>query len=164
MKRLLIVRHAKALKGGSRGGDFERELAPRGEDDAAEMGRRLTRREGRTDAIVSSPAQRALDTAKLFARELDFPWNQIRTLKPAYLADAGVLLDLVRGFDEPAQSVLLVGHNPGVSELARNLAAGFELSLPTAAVVAVDLPSDTWACVRAGNGSLRWYDYPKNRP
>jgi phosphohistidine phosphatase len=128
------------------------------------MGRRLARREGHPDAIVASPAVRALETAKLIARELDFPWDQIRTVKAAYLADAGTLLDLVRGFDDAAQSALLVGHNPGISELARALARDFAQELPTAAVVSLDLPADTWASVPTGRGSLRWYDFPKNRP
>jgi phosphohistidine phosphatase len=163
VKRLFIVRHAKAEKAAPRGGgDIGRPLAPRGESDAAEMGRRLARCKTHPEAIVTSPAARALATARLIARELDFPWNDIRTAKPAYNADAGTLLDLVRGLDDGAELALLVGHNPGVSELAQALVRDFAQELPTAAVVAIDLPADTWAGVRRGSGSLRSYDYPKN--
>jgi len=163
VKRLIIVRHAKAAKVAPRGGDFDRPLSSRGEADAVEMGRRLARGKVHPDAIVTSPAQRALATARLIARELDFPWDEISTAKPAYLADAATLLDLVRELDDRVEIALLVGHNPGVSELAQTLARGFRQEMPTGAVVAIDLPADTWAGVRRGGG-LRSYDYPKNVP
>jgi phosphohistidine phosphatase len=164
VKRLIIVRHAKAVKAEPRGEDFTRPLARRGEEDAAEMGRRLARCKVHPDAIVASPAQRTLATARLIARELDFPWDEIRAAKPAYLADAGDLLGLVRELDVGVESALLVGHNPGVTELAQELVRGFAEDLPTGAVVTIDLPADTWAGVKRGSGSLRAYDYPKNAP
>ena len=163
MKRLLVVRHAKAAKAEGRGEDFDRPLAPRGEHDAAEMGRRLARNKAHPGAILTSPAERALATAKLIARELDFPWDEIRTVKSAYLGDASTLLNLVRRIDERVEAALLVGHNPGISELAQVLARNFAQELPTGAVVSLDLQADTWAGVRRGSGSLRFYDYPKNR-
>ena len=163
MKRLIIVRHAKAEKTQPRGGDANRPLAPRGEDDAVEMGRRLARLKAHPDAIVTSPAERALATAKLIARELDFPWNEIHTEKSAYLADAAMLLELVRELGDRVETALLVGHNPGISELAHALTRNFEQDLPTGEVVTIDLPADTWAGVKRGSGSLRSYDYPKYR-
>ena len=163
MKRLFIVRHAKAERAEPGGEDFDRPLAPRGEHDAVAVGRRLAGGGIHPGAIVASPAQRTLATAKLIARELDFPWKEIRTAKSAYLASGDALLNLVHRLDEGAESALLVGHNPGVSELAQSLVRDFEQDLTTAAVVAVDLPADTWAGVRRGTGSLRFYDSPKKR-
>ena len=162
MKRLIIVRHAKAAKAEPHGEDFTRPLALRGEEDAAEMGRRLARSKVHPDAIVTSPAQRTLATARIIARELDFPWDEIRAAKSAYLTDAGDLLDLVRALDVRVEAALLVGHNPSVTELAQELVRGFAQDLPTGAVVSIDLPADTWAGVKRGSGSLRAYDYPKN--
>lgn len=162
MKRLIVVRHAKAEKSAPRGGDAARPLAPRGEADATEMGRRLARGRVHPDAMVASPAERTLATARLIARELDFRWDEIRTEKSIYLAAAGTLLDLVRELDDRVETALLVGHNPGVSELAHALVRSFEQDLPTGAVVTIDLPADTWAGVRRGSGALRSYDYPKN--
>jgi len=162
VKRLLIVRHAKAEKVAPRGGDFERPLAPRGETDAVEMGRRLSRGKTHPDAIATSPAERALATARLIARELDFRWDEISTVKSAYLADGGSLLEVVRKLDDRVEIALIVGHNPGVSELANTLVRGFTQELPTGAVVTIDLPADTWPGVRRGSGTLRSYDYPKN--
>ena len=164
MKRLVIVRHAKAEKAEGRQRDFDRALADRGRHDAAEMGRRLARCEVRPDIILTSPAQRTLATARLIARELDFPWDEIRAVKAVYLADDGDLLGLVRELDGRVECALLVGHNPGVSELAHVLVRDFTQELPTCAVVSIDLPADTWAGVKRGSGSLRAYDYPKNAP
>jgi phosphohistidine phosphatase len=66
----------------------------------------------------------------------------------------------VREIDDHAACALFVGHNPGCSELAQELVRGFAHDLPTSAVVAIDLPADTWAGVRRHSGSLCWYDYP----
>jgi phosphohistidine phosphatase len=164
VKRIVIIRHAKAVKDEPRGRDFDRRLSERGQNDALEIGRRLAARELHPAAVVTSPALRALETARIISRELDFPWDEICAEKAAYLADGEALFDLVRGLDDRAQSALLVGHNPGCSELARALARGFAQELPTCAAVSVDLPADTWAGVRRGSGSLRWYDYPGSRP
>ncbi len=164
MKRLIIVRHAKAEKTAARGGDFARPLASRGEDDATEMGRRLARGKVHPDAMLASPAARTSATARLIARELDFPWAEIRMEKSIYLADDATLLDLARELDDRVETALLVGHNPGVTELAHALARGFTQELPTAAVVSIDLPADTWAGVKRGSGTLRAYDYPKKSP
>ena len=161
MKRLIVVRHAKASKDDPRLRDLDRPLAPRGERDAPEMARRLVRAGLMPDALVASPARRTLETARLIARELDFPWSEIRGERRVYEADAGGLLEVVRETESRHECLMLVGHNPGVTELAQALVPAFREELPTAAVVAIDLPADTWAVLRRGSGSLRLYDYPK---
>lgn len=161
MKRLVVVRHAKAEKGVPRVRDADRPLAPRGERDAPEMARRLARAGASPDALVASPARRALETARLIARELDFPWKEIAGDRRVYGADADGLLEVVRETPTGHECLMLVGHNPGVTELAQALLPGFREELPTAAVVVIDLPADTWAVVRRGSGSLRLYDFPK---
>lgn len=163
MKRLLVLRHAKAEKESGRGGDFERPLAPRGRADAAEAGRVLALRGTHPDAVLASPARRALETARIVARELDFPWDDIRPEKRAYLADADTLLELLQEADDGARALLLVAHNPGVTELAQALVRRFAEELPTCAVVAIDCAVDTWGRVRPGCGTLRWYEVPRAR-
>jgi phosphohistidine phosphatase len=163
VKRIVILRHAKAEKQAPRGSDFDRPLAGRGEADAPAVGRLLARERVHPDAIVSSPARRALDTAKIVARELDFPWAEIRLEKAAYLADSDALLEIVRGCDDRIQTLLLVGHNPGISDLANALARRFAESLPTSAAVTIDCAADTWGGVRPGCGTLRRFDLPPPR-
>jgi phosphohistidine phosphatase len=161
LKRLIIVRHAKADKKDQRLKDFDRPLTARGEKDAAEMGRRLARRGLHPDTVVSSPALRALATAKLIARELDFPWAEIRLETEAYEADAGALVSIVRSLDDRAEIAMIVGHNPGVTALAQTLVRTFTADLPTSAVVVLDLAVDAWAGVRSGSGRLSLFDAPK---
>lgn len=163
MKRLIILRHAKAEKDAPRHADFERKLSGRGESDAAEMGRRLAHRGVHPEEIVSSPARRALETAKIVARELDFPWGAIRLSKRAYLADPETLLAIVQACPDEVETLFLVGHNPGVSELAHLLVRRFAEELPTCAAVAIDCAADTWGGIRPACGSLRWYEMPRPR-
>lgn len=164
MKRLVIVRHAKAEKAGARQRDFDRPLAERGHGDAVEAGRRLARRGVHPGALVSSPARRTLETARLIARELDFPWAEIVLPQEAYAADVSTLLGLVRAIDDRAACAVLVAHNPGVSDLAHALVCGFAAGLPTCAVAAVDLAVDAWALARPGSGRLLFFETPKSRP
>jgi phosphohistidine phosphatase len=163
VKRLILVRHAKASKDDPRLRDRDRPLNERGVADAAEMGRRLARRGVSPAALVTSPAVRALDTARLVARELDFPWAAIAADRRIYEADPADLLEVVRGADGAVECLMLVGHNPGISELAQLLGRGFAESLPTAAVLALDFPADTWRGVRPGAGSVVFFDSPKGR-
>lgn len=162
MKRVILVRHAKASHPPGLE-DRDRPLGTRGECDAPEMGRRLARRGVQPGAIVSSPAQRALATARLIARELGYPRDEIGLDERIYEAEAGDLLEVVRGADGRIETLMLVGHNPGMTELAVVLAPDFREELPTCAVVALDLPADTWKGVRRGSGHLCFRDVPKRR-
>lgn len=164
MKRLVIVRHAKAEKAAGRQRDFDRPLAERGRRDAAEMGRRLVARGVHPGAVVASPALRTLETARLIARELDFPWAEIQLPPQAYDADEATLLALVRALDDRAAVALLVAHNPGVTLLAQALVPRFDAEFPTAGVAAVDLAIDAWGVARPGCGHLVFFDGPKSRP
>ena len=162
MKRLIVVRHAKAEKAEAHRSDFERPLAGRGRRDAAEMGHRLARRGIHPDAVVSSPAPRALETARIIARELDFPWSEILLRKRAYQADGREWLTLLRDFPDHARCAMIVGHNPGLTELVQTLANAFSAQLPTAAVVVLDLAVDAWAALRPGSAGLNLFDTPKS--
>lgn len=162
MKRLVVVRHAKAEKAEEHRSDFKRPLAGRGRRDAAEMGHRLAKRGTQPDAVVSSPAPRALETARIVARELDFPWAEIQLEEGAYEAGGREWLALLRAFPDSVRCALIVGHNPGLTELVQTLAAAFSAQLPTAGVALLDLAVDSWATLRPGNGRLLLLDSPKS--
>lgn len=164
MKRLILVRHAKASKDDPRLADAERPLTERGERDAAETGRRLAKRGPHPDCVVTSPARRALETAKLIARELDFPWRGIRQDPRIYEADADELLEVVHDLEGAVEIALLVGHNPGFSEFAQLVAKDFREDLPTCGVVVVEFAADTWRGARRGGGRLLVFDSPKQPP
>lgn len=161
MKRLFLLRHAKSSWEAPALADERRPLNRRGERDAPEMGRRLAARGVAPDLFVTSPAVRARETARLVARELGYPAGGIAREPRIYEATPGELLAVVQGTDDAAGSLLLVGHNPGITGLARLLVRGFREELPTAGLVAVDLPVRSWTEAGPGEGRLAFFDTPK---
>ncbi|NTU60531.1 MAG: hypothetical protein HGA98_05690, partial [Deltaproteobacteria bacterium] len=121
MKRLTLVRHAKSSRKDPSLPDFYRPLSGRGWDEAPEMGRRLAAAGVKPDAFVSSPANRAWSTSQEIASALGFPAEALRVEASIYDAEAGALLRLVRALEPAWEHVLLVGHNPGLTDLAQLL-------------------------------------------
>ena len=141
--------------------DFERPLNERGLKDAPEMARRLTARGVKPDLVVSSTANRALTTARIFADVLGYPAGDILEMHELYAADAETVFDIVQRLAPGAETVLLFGHNPTVTDFV-NRAAGVRIDhMPTCATAAVALPG-TWQDAEPGSGSLALFDYPKN--
>jgi len=108
------------------------------------------------DAILASPARRALTTAQLLTPELGIPAEEIRQESRIYEASVATLLQVIREFDDEAAHVMLVGHNPGFENLAHTLDPGFEgdgEKFPTCGVAMMTLDLDSWSdieknCVR----------------
>ena len=161
MKRLTLVRHAKSSWKDPELSDFDRPLNKRGKHDAPLTGKRLAARGLRPEFIVSSPARRARRTAKLIARELELPDDRLILETEIYDAEAEVLLKVVRALDERWEHVLLVGHNPGLTELGNLLAdCGIE-NIPTCGVLCLDFDTGDWKSLGPRSGTLVFYDTPK---
>jgi phosphohistidine phosphatase len=152
MKTLVLVRHARAEHGRLSLDDFDRPLNHRGKYDASAMARQFRTTGVRVDALISSPAIRALSTAEDFAMEINL---SIRTDKRIYEAGLGELLAVVRELDDRLSSAMLTGHNPGLSELLRYLTGENFAELPTAAVAVIELPLESWQNTSAGKGLLK---------
>ena len=141
MKTLILVRHAKADNPNSSMHDFDRTLSRCGGRDADVIAKRLAGSGVQADALISSPAVRALSTAEFFAAELRLP---VQTDARIYEAGVSELLAVVRGLDDSHSTVVLVGHNPGISEFLRYLTDENYADLPTAGLVTVSLPLKSW--------------------
>jgi phosphohistidine phosphatase len=162
MKRLILLRHAKSSWTDSSLADAERPLSARGERDAPRMGERLRERGTQPDVIVASPAARARRTAKLIARALRYPETEIRLEPDLYLAAPDAILGVV-GQAGAATTVIVVGHNPGLTALVHRLMPELDLDdLPTAGAVAIDFETDRWTDLLDATRRLVYYDYPKN--
>ena len=161
MKRLYVIRHAKSSWSDPTLGDFERPLNKRGKRDAPSMGARLKKDGAKPDMIVSSPARRAAKTARAIAKALEFPAKKIVEEMTIYEASLHSLVAVVRGLPDDCGEVVLVGHNPGFSDLAGFLASDSSIYMPTCAVCCVDLEIESWADVSGGLGRVVSYDYPK---
>lgn len=162
-KRLTLVRHAKSDWADPALDDFDRPLNARGARDAPEMAARLVARKLVPTLILTSPALRALTTARVFAGALGCPARRLRQVPEAYLASPEQLLEIVRGAGSAAH-VMLVGHNPGIAELALRLATDQEsIDMPTCAVASYRVPVAHWKDLAFGRAERDHYDYPKNR-
>jgi phosphohistidine phosphatase len=142
MKTLLILRHAKSSWKHAELADIDRPLNKRGQRQSPEMGR-LVREENLTpDLILSSPAARARTTAEVVAQESGY--EEVVELEPQFYPGAPEdYLRVLRRVPEPARSVMVVGHNPGLEELLEALTGQAE-PLPTAALAQVLLPVQSW--------------------
>jgi phosphohistidine phosphatase len=164
MKTLYLMRHAKSSWSFDELTDQERPLNDRGRADAPHMGQALAKRRLALDLLVSSPAVRALSTAVLVARELDYPRDEIKVEPAIYQADIDTLLGVIRALPDAAGSVLLTGHNPTITDTANYLLPndGLTNEMPTAAVLCLHFKTDHWAEAGPANAEFYFYDYPKN--
>ncbi|MEM8815016.1 MAG: histidine phosphatase family protein [Pseudomonadota bacterium] len=161
MKTLTIVRHAKSSWENEALSDRERPLNKRGQRDAPVMGQRIADAGIRPSLIVSSPAVRAWTTAKLIAREINYPSEFLQRENDLYLASLNTLLDVLVAQDNTFNSVMLVGHNPGLTDFANYLQPGLSNNLPTGGVVSVSFDREDWSLYEKPDLELLLHDYPK---
>ena len=174
MLRLLLLRHAKAEQGSGEG-DFARALTARGRDDAAKMGHALDTRAYIPDFIMCSSATRTVETLELLAPELAKA-PRVAFLKNLYLAPAKRIIEAVRDAPESAKSLMVIGHNPGMEDLAVRLCrkpqskAEAERSevlrekFPTCALAVLDFEDGAWSKLEPGTGALADFLRPKDLP
>lgn len=163
MKTLLLMRHAKSSWKDAALQDHERPLNKRGLNAAPEMGRRLKQRGIQLDAIVSSDARRALDTAEAVARTLSLPPEALRRAPDLYDAGTAEILGVIRRFDDTWQQVLVVGHNPGFTDLANRFSPQPIANVPTAGIIAFWFDTPTWRDIDGAHLTASMFDYPKHR-
>ena len=160
-RRLILFRHAKSDWPDVP--DRDRPLAKRGRRDAPVIGRWLHDHGYLPDTVICSAARRTRQTWELVARELG--GSPSVTFEPrAYAANAMTLLYLVRELPAASRAAMLIGHNPGVAELATSLAQPPDhddapIRFPTAAVAILDVPGD-WAGLSPSQARLRDYTTP----
>lgn len=148
MKSLTLLRHAKSERDSPDGTDFARPLNDRGRADSKRIGEEMRRLGLVFDLVLASPAKRAVETAE-----------RVEGLSPQfdrriYDASTGQLFDIIRGVDDRINRLLLIGHNPGFERVAAGLSGGEVDTLPTGALIEIDLPVDRWREIGDGNGRL----------
>jgi len=161
MKTLTIVRHAKSSWNHPDLSDRQRPLNSRGERDAPVMGKRIVAHGIRPSLIITSPAKRAWTTAKIIAAEIGYPTEFLQREDSLYLASLDDLLGAVVAQDAGFNSLMVVGHNPGLTEFANFLIPRLTNNLPTAGVVSVQIDQDDWNLFEQPKAELLAFDYPK---
>jgi phosphohistidine phosphatase len=163
MKTLLVLRHAKSSWEDPAVDDHERPLNKRGRRDAPRMGE-LVREYGlMIDVVISSDAVRARLTAEAVAEAAHYA-GEVLLDQHLYLAGPDDILLLLRRVRQNADTVMIVGHNPGLEELVEQL-TGERQDMPTAALAQIALPIDRWRdLTSATRGTLMGLWRPKELP
>jgi len=159
MKRLFLIRHAKSSWDDGALRDKDRPLNERGKRDAPKVGERLAKRRVKPDLILSSPATRALATAEIIAKKLDYKRSKIVVDDRLYAVGADELLDVIRHLDDGAECVLLIGHNPELTELAHRLCRKIT-HLPTCAVAKFTFDAKSWTGIGRDKPAKAALEYP----
>ncbi len=154
MKNVYLVRHGKAESVTIETTDFKRSLIERGTVEARIVAARMHLLGLDPDLIVASPAQRALQTARIFAEETGYVKRNIVTRKTLYDQLPDAVFDILQTVDDEKSSVMIVGHNPTIEEVASLLVKGHGLTVPTSGVVAVRCKVDNWGGISPGSGKL----------
>lgn len=165
MKRLHLLRHAKSSWNDPTLADHDRPLAPRGRRAAKVMAEHLARKGISPELVVCSPSRRTRQTLKRLAPALRKS-AEVRIEPELYAAPAADLLDVLHEVPDEVESVMLIGHNPGIQDLALSLAsAGPEIQrlrskFPTAALATLELDG-TWRELAPGSAELASFVKPK---
>jgi phosphohistidine phosphatase len=148
VKRLTLMRHADAQWKDPEVDDFSRPLNRRGHSEAESMARRLTELTLIPDLIVTSSARRAAQTAEIIAHELSLLPRTIRYEEALYLGGAQEILRLVKTIGPRVSHLMIIGHNPGISEAAHLLVPSGEAGgLSTAALRTITFDTEQWSAV-----------------
>ena len=173
MKRLVILRHAKAIPASPELDDCDRRLADRGRSDAIRMGQFLKEEGCVPELALCSTAMRTRETLELVVPQLGTT-PMLRLLPELYLARWLTIINLVRQVRERADTVMVVGHSPGLEECARKLARppgdtkarklhqALQGEYPTAAVVVFEFDTNLWSAVERGEGDLQFFVRPRD--
>jgi phosphohistidine phosphatase len=160
MKTLFLIRHAKSSWGDTALPDKDRPLDDRGKRDAPKMGKRLAKRDVKPDLILSSPAMRALTTAEIIAKKLDYKLKDIVLDDRLYAGEADDLLNVIHKLGDKLERVMLFGHNPEVTELAHRLSSEIT-HMPTCAVAEFTFATKSWSDIGKAKLAKVALDYPK---
>lgn len=168
MRRLLLLRHAKAERSGAGAADQERNLIERGRSDAGKIGRYMAAHGLVPDRVLLSTALRCRQTWA-HAAEAFRPQPPAASSPALYNATPQALLAAVRETPAAARTLLVIGHNPGLHELALLLIAAGDVEererlrekLPTCGLVAIDFAFDDWVTLHPRCGRLERFVSPR---
>jgi len=163
MLKLFLLRHAKSSWNDSSLDDFDRPLKNKGVNEANYIGDAYRKFYDRVpDAIISSPARRALETAQLFAKKIGYSLNKIILQQEIYEATHEELLNLLKNISDEYKNVVIVGHNPGFTEFANYIVDGCDIdNIPTAGLICIKFDVKRWKEIGKKSGKLFRFEYPK---
>lgn len=161
MKKFILIRHAKSSWSDASLKDFDRPLNDRGIRDAPRMAAKLLELIEKVDLIISSPANRALSTALVFAKSFEINSDNIELKDELYHAYPNEVMQVLHEIDNSHQSVLIFGHNPTFTTIADTFSDKYIDNVPTCGVSIIESTASEWAAIDESNSKLKDFIYPK---
>lgn len=170
MKTLLLLRHAKSAWSDPRLDDHDRPLNGRGERAAKAMADHIVRKGPRPDLILCSTAMRTRQTLAPLLKRLEGPAPPIALENGLYLASEDALLGRLQAVADDVPTVLLIGHNDGIGQLAADLAgdgppealASLRAKYPTGTLAVLRAPNGPWTDLKPGSAKLLEFVRPRD--
>jgi phosphohistidine phosphatase len=155
MKRLILMRHAKAEQGNFETTDFNRKLADKGKIDANTAAKVLKTHIHKIDLIVSSSSKRTAKTAKIVAENLDIDKKEIVLVDELYEAETNAYIHVIRNLiDLNVNTVLLVGHNPTIGAMAAIMSDFKIQEFKPGSFAVFQIPLETWKLFKIEENKL----------
>jgi len=160
-KILHIARHAKSSWDFEDISDIDRPLNPRGINNAYLMARRFTEKNQLPDLLITSPANRALYTAVIYARVMKLSWDKIELNENIYMGDAAEIILIIESADNKHNSIMVFGHNPAFTVTANHFHIDQIHNIPTAGIVSLTFKENEWKNIGDATPQKVYFDYPK---
>lgn len=162
MKTLLLIRHAKSSWNDQKQPDFERTLTDSGKSDAKIMAGRIKEGSIQLNFFVSSPAIRAITTAKIFMKELEANENYLLPKALLYEATVQDFYRVIESLEEKENEVAVFAHNPGITDFINSLECFPVYNMPMCAVYALKVKTNNWSEFRYSEKEFLFFDYPES--
>jgi phosphohistidine phosphatase len=166
VRTVILLRHGKSSWSDPTLADLDRPLAPRGERASRTIAKYMRRKKIRPALVLCSPSLRTRQTLEAIESSLG-KGSAVKLVPQLYAASERELLERLRAVPDSVGSVMLIGHNPGLHDLARALASRgadlpkLEQKFPTAALATLAVDSNSWAVLRPGDAELINYVIPR---
>jgi phosphohistidine phosphatase len=159
MKKLILLRHAKSSWKDLSINDFDRPLNKRGNRDVPIMADKFLNRNIKLDLVISSSAKRTSDTATIFSEVLGYKAD-ILLKDELYESSSYEILKCINQIDDIYSNVLIVCHNPGITNLTNYLSDFLISNIPTTGIVGFSFDKN-WNTIKEKSCSFLFFDYPK---
>lgn len=161
MKTLYLMRHAKSSWSTPGLNDSQRPLNDRGKKAAPFMGKILKKMNEMPELIVTSSAKRACSTAKRIAEKLSYPLKKILNEEKLYMAGRDEFLSVIAQTGNNINKLMLISHNPGITDFANSVSGENIENIPTAGIVRIDFDVNSWDNIKETKGKFIFFEYPK---
>ena len=162
MKRLFILRHAKAAFNSPSGLDVDRPLTESGKQTAQKLGYKLKGRNEQIDRVWISPAVRTQQTGLFLSATAALDTDTLFTIDWLYQTNVEELLSNIHQLPNELKSILIIGHNPTLTQVCNALINELNIdNLPTCGIIEIIFKCKNWSEIHSKNGQVVWFDFPK---